>query len=74
MTAQIIQFPQEVRDDVAMARHVMKACERRGWDMELEEAMLIARESRRGEDGPGLESIARRIASDLGIALRPELE
>lgn len=74
MTAEIIQFPQEVRDDVAMARHVLKACSRRGWHVELQEAISIVRESKRGDQGPGLESIARRIASELGVELRPEPE
>ena len=74
MTAQIIQFPQEVRDDVAMARHVLKACTRRGWQLELQEAITIVRESKRGDHDPALEAIARKVANELGIKLRPESE
>ena len=74
MTANIIQFPQEIREDVAMARIVQRAGARLSWTVDLSEAISIYQESKRGDHDPALEAIARKVASELGIALRPELE
>lgn len=71
MTAQIIQFPQEVRDEVAMARLVQRACARFGWTVELQDATSIYRESKVVDHDPALEAIARKVASELGVELRP---
>mgnify|MGYP001603356871 CR=1 FL=1 len=72
MTAQIIQFPQEVRDDVSMARHVQKACERRGWHVELQEAISIVQESKNPVRDPALDAMARKIAAKMGLTLKTE--
>lgn len=72
MTAQIIQFPQEVRDDVAMARHVLKACTRRGWHVELQEAIRIVQENKNPVRDPALDAMARKIAAKMGLTLKPE--
>lgn len=74
MSAEIIQFPKEVRENVAMARIVQRACARLSWTVDLSEAISIYQESKRGDHDPALEAIARKVASELGIALRPELE
>ena len=71
MTAQIIQFPQEARENVAMGRMVQQVCARFAWTVDLSEAISIYQESKRGDHDPALEAIARKVASELGIALRP---
>lgn len=71
MTGQIIQFPQEARENVAMARIVQRACARFDWTVDLSEAISIYQESKRGDHDPALEAIAKKVASELGIALRP---
>lgn len=74
MTAQIIQFPQEARENVAMGRIVQQACARFDWTVDLSEAISIYQESKRGDHDPALEAIAKKVASELGIELRPEFE
>ena len=72
MSAEIIQFPKEVRENVAMARIVQRACARLSWTVDLSEAITIYKESKRGDHDPALEAIAREVASELGIALYTE--
>ena len=72
MTAQIIRFPQEVRDDVAMARHVKNACSSRGWNIGLQEAISIVQESKNPVRDPALDAMARKIAAKMGLTLKPE--
>ena len=71
MTTKIIQFPQEARENVAMGRIVQQACARFDWTVDLSEAISIYQESKRGDHDPALEAIAKKVASELGIALRP---
>lgn len=71
MKAQVIQFPPEVREEVAMARLVQRACSRMGWNVELQDAVSAYRGSRNVESDPALDAIARKVASELGITLKP---
>lgn len=71
MSAKIIEFPQQVREDIAMARHVQKACSRLGWTVELQEIISICRETRTATITPELEAMARKVANELGITLKP---
>ena len=72
MTAQIIQFPQGVRDDVAMARIAQKVSLRFGWDIDLQVAVSIVQESKNNLRDPILEAMARKIATQMGLATKPE--
>jgi len=67
MSAAIIKFPSEVRQDVAMARLVQKACSRFGWSLELREAVSIYRETKSAGIDPAMEAIARQVADELCI-------
>lgn len=72
MTAKIIQFPREVREDVTMARIAQKVSLRLGWDIDLQEAISIIQESKGHLRDPFLEAMARKIATQMGIATKPE--
>jgi putative aminopeptidase FrvX len=71
MSAQIIQFPHEVREDIAMARGVQRAFSRLGWAVQLQEIISICRETRTATITPELEAMARKIANELNIELKP---
>jgi len=71
VTANIIQFPQAVCADVAMARMAQKVALRFGWDIDLRVAISIVQESGKPLKDPTLEATARKIADEMGIALKP---
>ena len=70
MTAQIIPFPQDIRDDVAMARIAQKVGLRFGWDIDLRVAISIVQESKNPVRDPALEAMAQNVAANMGIAMR----
>ena len=71
MTADIIQFPEEVREDIVMGRLVQRACSRLGWKVELREAISIYCVTKAATVDPAMEAIARNVADELGISMHP---
>ena len=72
MTAQIMPFPAERSRDVADALCVMRAVKRIGCDVTFAEAIAGRHASRRMPLTDEMRDMARAIAKQYGITLRPD--
>lgn len=72
MSGHILHFPDEPSKDVATARIVQRVAAEFGDRFSFEECLEIVRESKHRELTQEGKAIARDIARQLGIALRPK--
>ena len=72
MSAMLLRFPAEPARDVATARMIQQVAAGFGGRFSFHECLEIVRESKHRELTEEGKAIARDIARQLGIALRPE--